>query len=355
MGGTATKQLLPYTRVAARTASAVELKSGEKFAWCSCGYSSNQPYCDGAHKAVNIQNKGQPGFEPLLPIVFSPDEGEDLVLEACQCKQTSSPPFCDGSHNNTGPQHGPETITATDFLPFELLSNEKRSHDTVALRLRAKKSALPTLQEDGASIGPAFHFSARVTAKDGRVKTRPYTPVSYDPETGELELVVKRYEQGLVSPVLHELQPGAFLELRGPLQGSFSYWDTAASSLTLFGAGTGITPVLQLAHAVLGDPGSTAACRMYCSWKSAEDVLCAEEISELSTSSDQLDVWHVLEDGAPTGGHAGRISKQILKSTGLPPPADNDHAVVCGPPLFNRAVKEMLLEYGYSPKQITFC
>ncbi len=64
---------------------AAELKAGETYAWCACGRSSNQPFCDGSH--------GETGFTPN---VFEAEGSKTAYL--CGCKKTGSSPFCDGSH-----------------------------------------------------------------------------------------------------------------------------------------------------------------------------------------------------------------------------------------------------------------
>jgi mannose-6-phosphate isomerase-like protein (cupin superfamily)/CDGSH-type Zn-finger protein len=67
----------------------VELKAGRAIAWCRCGRSTRQPYCDGrSHLGT--------GFEPLIYRATAPIE--EVLL--CGCKRTCTPPFCDGSHNN---------------------------------------------------------------------------------------------------------------------------------------------------------------------------------------------------------------------------------------------------------------
>ena len=63
----------------------VSLKKGEEYAFCVCGRSNNQPFCDGSH--------GDTGFKPK---VFKAEKDEEAVL--CQCKQTGSAPYCDGTH-----------------------------------------------------------------------------------------------------------------------------------------------------------------------------------------------------------------------------------------------------------------
>jgi CDGSH-type Zn-finger protein len=70
-------QLSPYL---------VELEEGRSYAWCRCGRSSRQPFCDGSHKGT--------GIEPLCFVARSTG-----AVNLCGCKQTGDEPFCDGSHN----------------------------------------------------------------------------------------------------------------------------------------------------------------------------------------------------------------------------------------------------------------
>jgi CDGSH-type Zn-finger protein len=63
----------------------VELEEGKNYAWCSCGLSQKQPFCDGAHKAGELR-----------PTVFKAEASEKVWM--CGCKQTKEGPKCDGSH-----------------------------------------------------------------------------------------------------------------------------------------------------------------------------------------------------------------------------------------------------------------
>ena len=65
-----------------------EVKEGDKKAWCSCGYSAKNPYCDGAH------SKEKTGMKPVMVKIEKTEE-----LAFCGCKHTKNPPYCDGSHN----------------------------------------------------------------------------------------------------------------------------------------------------------------------------------------------------------------------------------------------------------------
>ncbi len=55
------------------------------YAWCACGQSSNQPYCDGSHTGSE--------FTPVVEKVT-----EEKKIAWCGCKHSNTAPFCDGSH-----------------------------------------------------------------------------------------------------------------------------------------------------------------------------------------------------------------------------------------------------------------
>lgn len=72
--------------IAQKSPYAVELQQGKKYAWCSCGKSAGQPFCDGSHKGTEF-----------APVVFTAEETKTVYL--CGCKQTGNKPFCDGAHS----------------------------------------------------------------------------------------------------------------------------------------------------------------------------------------------------------------------------------------------------------------
>ena len=41
-------------KVAGKAPRIEQLEEGKTYAWCSCGNSENQPWCNGATKAVNL-------------------------------------------------------------------------------------------------------------------------------------------------------------------------------------------------------------------------------------------------------------------------------------------------------------
>ncbi len=63
----------------------IDAEKDKPYAWCTCGLSTTQPYCNGSHKGTNF-----------TPKVVTESEGKKVAL--CTCKQTTNPPYCDGTH-----------------------------------------------------------------------------------------------------------------------------------------------------------------------------------------------------------------------------------------------------------------
>ena len=63
----------------------VTLSKDEDYYFCTCGRSTNQPFCDGSHAGTSFS-----------PKAFRVEEEGEFYL--CACKHAAKAPFCDGSH-----------------------------------------------------------------------------------------------------------------------------------------------------------------------------------------------------------------------------------------------------------------
>ena len=65
----------------------IDVEAGKTYWWCTCGKSTQQPFCDGSHKGS--------GFAPLKY-----EANQTGKVWFCTCKQTRNAPLCDGSHKS---------------------------------------------------------------------------------------------------------------------------------------------------------------------------------------------------------------------------------------------------------------
>jgi CDGSH-type Zn-finger protein len=76
---------MPEPNIAARAPFVLDCQPGT-YAWCSCGRSKRQPFCDGAHAGT--------GFVPRIETITAARK-----VAWCGCKHSLNKPFCDGAHN----------------------------------------------------------------------------------------------------------------------------------------------------------------------------------------------------------------------------------------------------------------
>ncbi len=72
-------------KIAQKMPYVMDMKAG-KYAFCTCGESSKQPFCDGSHGPTN--------FKPEII-----DLEEDKKVAWCGCKHSANGGFCDGTHS----------------------------------------------------------------------------------------------------------------------------------------------------------------------------------------------------------------------------------------------------------------
>lgn len=75
---------MPKPNIAQKLPFVLEMAVGT-YAWCACGNSKNQPFCDGSHRGTEFQ-----------PLITKIEQKKKVVW--CGCKHTKSKPWCDGTH-----------------------------------------------------------------------------------------------------------------------------------------------------------------------------------------------------------------------------------------------------------------
>ncbi|KAL3752250.1 hypothetical protein ACJRO7_012975 [Eucalyptus globulus] len=243
-----------------------------------------------------------------------------------------------------GPEGPKGCLDADNFKEFLLVKRTELSHNVAKFRF-----ALPTPTSVlGLPIGQ--HMSCRGKDSVGQEVTKPYTPTTLDSDVGYFELVIKMYPQGRMSHHFREMREGDYLAVKGP-KGRFKYQPGQVRAFGMLAGGTGITPMFQVARAILENPHDETKIHLIYANVTYEDILLKEELDNFALSfPDQFHVYYVLNQPPEIwDGGVGYVSKEMVQIH-CPAPASDIQILMCGPPPMNKAMAAHLNELGYTPE-----
>jgi len=197
---------------------------------------------------------------------------------------------------------------------------------------------------------------------DGNHIIRPYTPISTNALIGHVDLLIKKYDNGTMSKYLHEeinIDDDTISFQHIPpnvkIQAPFHH----KQHIIMIAGGTGITPMIQALHAILGTPtttttipssmSTTRVTLLYGSQQS-DDILGRSLLDRWAQDyNDRLKVIHVLSDEpiSSSSSWTGRrgyidqdlIAEHISSSPNANQMDDDDVMIlVCGPPSMYEAI-----------------
>lgn len=233
-----------------------------------------------------------------------------------------------------------------NFKQFKLVKRVQLSHNVAKFTF-----ALPTPTSVlGLPIGQ--HISCKGKDSQGEEVIKPYTPTTLDSDVGKFELVIKMYPQGRMSHHFREMQVGDYLAVKGP-KGRFRYQPGQVRVFGMIAGGSGITPMFQVARAILENPNDKTKVHLIYANVSYEDILLREELETLAERySSHFNVYYVLNQPPEAwDGGVGFVSKEMIH-TYCPAPASDIKILRCGPPPMNKAMAAHLEALGYAPEML---
>ncbi|EEB07308.1 NADH-cytochrome b5 reductase [Schizosaccharomyces japonicus yFS275] len=204
--------------------------------------------------------------------------------------------------------------TFTDFskwIDLKLVDVKDQTHNTKLFRFALpSESHVPGVSHAGFVIIKA----PGILDQDGNEVTRAYTPVSRENQTGFLDLVIKRYPEGILGPIIFNLKVGDSLPFCGPGL-KYPLKTNEFESVFLIGGGTGVAPMIQVARRILENPEDKTKIVYFDTHVSDEDVLLREITEKWAKEfPNQFQLVRVLErDNSNLATHVGRISPELLK------------------------------------------
>jgi ferredoxin-NADP reductase len=200
------------------------------------------------------------------------------------------------------------------------------------------------------------HVDVRLTAADGYSAQRAYS-ISAPADGEQVSITVQEVGDGEVSPYLEEgMELGDQLEVRGPIGGWF-VWSPSSEApveqpVLLIGGGSGVVPLMAMVRE-RARSGSRAPFRLVYSVRSPEQVLYAAELAELSSTDGLVvDLLHTRTAPPDAARPVGRITPEDLATPPGWPASPPPRAYVCGPTAFVEHAIRLLLDLGYTNKNI---
>ncbi|MBR9813130.1 NADH:ubiquinone reductase (Na(+)-transporting) subunit F [bacterium] len=185
---------------------------------------------------------------------------------------------------------------------------------------------------------------------------RAYSMANYPEERGIIMLNVriaspppgKDYPPGLMSSFIFNLKPGDEVTISGPF-GEFFARETD-NEMVFVGGGAGMAPMRSHIFDQLKRIGTKRKMSFWYGARSKREMFYVDHFDKLAEENDNFD-WHVAlsdpKDEENWDGHTGFIH-QVLHDNYLadhPAPEDCEY-YLCGPPMMNAAVIDMLENLG---------
>ncbi|CAG8606986.1 15316_t:CDS:2, partial [Funneliformis mosseae] len=231
-----------------------------------------------------------------------------------------------------------KTFSPNRFIPLTVSEITPVNHNTRIFRLkfpRALKEPIPV--------------ASCVQVKDDSTQImREYTPISPINELNFIDLLVKRYDNGHMSRLIHNLKIGDKFEVRGPVV-TLPYTPNMKKHIGM------------LINYILQNPEDKTKIYLIYANITKDDILLYNDFKELSKNHpNQLKIYYTLDkppkDNWTQG--VGYVSEEMVKEN-IPAPNEDVLVLVCGPSSGGKAsdmsqglVRGILKKLGYTQDQV---
>jgi len=236
------------------------------------------------------------------------------------------------------------------FYPLSVSSKRSLTPNAVAISL-----AIPSDLKDVFSFKAGQYLTLKQTI-DGKEIRRAYS-ISSSPGANELTVGIKKVENGVFSTWAKEqLKAGDTIEVMPPT-GTFTFTPTAGPQhIAAFASGSGITPIMSIAGAVLESNPENTFVLVYGN-QNLQETMYHEELQVLLQKyPEQLFIQFIYSRAHEADALFGRIEAStvnlILKNKFKD--RNFDGFYICGPEGMINAVKEVLHANHIADEKVHF-
>ncbi|MFS4415445.1 FAD-binding oxidoreductase [Maribacter sp. 2307ULW6-5] len=238
----------------------------------------------------------------------------------------------------------------SDFHALTIASIDRLTPKSVAISFD-----LPETLKDTFAYVAGQYITLKATIKGMEVR-RAYS-ISSAPASGKLTVGIKKVEDGLFSAYANDvLKPGDTLDVMPP-EGRFTFEKGAgAKTVGAFAAGSGITPIMSIAHTVLEDDDNSTFVLVYGNQNPAETMYRDELLALQSQYPQRFFVQWLYSRANEPDCLFGRIERSTvnLVTKNRYKHLDFDAFYLCGPETMINTVSDTLKENGIAEDRIHF-
>ena len=235
--------------------------------------------------------------------------------------------------------------------PLSVTKVENNTADTITIEF-----GIPTHLKSEFDYEPGQYLTVEVDL-DGKRHRRAYSMCTSPLTDLSPAVTVKRLEGGLISNYLNDnVKVGDKLKILPPY-GNFvpSLNDENQKHYVLFGAGSGITPLMSILKSILTFETKSKLSFLYGN-RNEDSIIFREELNALAEKyPDRFNLVHTLSQASESwNGNVGRIAAENAKDFVWKYADDdwNKSYFICGPTGMIKTVEQTLLDMGISAEFI---
>jgi len=175
----------------------------------------------------------------------------------------------------------------------------------------------------------------------------PFTPSSDPNVKDRLEVTIMK--AGRVTSLLHGLNKGISVGIRGPYGRGYPLDEFAGKDILIIGGGVGLAPLRSLLFSLFARIDRFNKVILRYGARTSADIVYKDSLPEWARRK-KTDILITVDVGDPSWpGNVGLVTTTLKD---LPIDLNKAVAIVCGPPIMMKFVTLKILDLGFKPQDI---
>lgn len=157
---------------------------------------------------------------------------------------------------------------------------------------------------------------------------------------------------GKLTSVLHNLEQGAKIAVRGPYGNNFPYEEAKGKDLLFIGGGIGLAPIRSLINYVFDNRDDYGTVDILYGARSPHDICFKDELINVWPHHKDTNIYITVDTCKPEDGWEKNVGfvPAYLEQVGFDPAGKL--SFTCGPPIMIKFVLQTMEKLGFTPEQI---